>query len=1185
MIQTSQEFKNAVKNGKPQCAWLRFEGVLFTNEDIDLTSGGITFTERFNESTDLRMGAAPSSSINAQLFNDDGLLNDYEFGNLEASLGAMVSSSSYTPSGNVTASYSGMKVFTGHDTRPYLRENGAACSMQPSFPVKSILIEDNVVYCFGEGSSDFFAFSVGNDTWGGVSRFTWNYMSGYEWDNMPKDYIELASNTRAVYGKVGKFDLNPFMRNKFNRFVAERRGISKQGDTLREYFPDGTVRTYEMVKLGTFVVPRPAIVRKRVIDMEANDQMVLFDEMWFEDIGINFPITVVDLLERICAEVGVKCITRSFIGDGTLIKEKPDAFDNATLREILAWIAEAACSYARFNRDGKLELTWFNQTSRRFDEHDYSEFVPISYEVSRVDQLHIRNANSEAELIVGGGDNAYLIQDNPLLREDDTDIVQEKYKVEKEENETTAEDQPVAPQAISTLAARKNPLIPIAFATYAANNAIEDTTSPKSIIYDRLASFPEFNPSSASLFSDWSVQAGDIVSVSFDGDAYSVPVYSSTLYWNGGAKLDIESTGNETRDPLSKYDRQQFASGRGGYGSQNALDALKTWAIIERDEINGKITLSAGKIEDLEGRVSQAEIDIDGANADILLWAKRTERNEELISQAFIDIDGANAQIALHASRLDKAEDRLSQAEIRIDGAEADILLWAKRVENNEQLISQAFIDIDGANARIDLHASRLDKAEDRLSQAEINIDGAEAKISLWAERVERNEELISQARIDIDGANARIDLEASRIDKAEGRLSEAEIEINGAEGRIGLKTIVANLNDDLTGLDRDYQSLSKLVNEVGEDVKTAFIEIDAERARITEYAGRTSMLETEYGDIEKRMSSAELVIDGDAATIGLKTMVNTLTVKTDSIESRVSKAEIDINGDAGTIGLKTMVDDMKATEAGLEKRLSSAEIDINGGAGTIGLKTRVESNEKALNGSGTETGLISKVTTAVADINAAKAAIALKADTTTVDALRTRVSSAELILNGGTNPSAGLVSKVANVEKTSDDAFESSAQLWTWVANNGPRIEAKVDKDGVIAAINLSVEEEGGSRIKIKADQVNLSGYVTASQLEVTNATITNLMAGRETATSIVTNSIGINSHLTIYSHQADWYSRSFGTSLTAADTRVVQRENITYLDGDGNKKSLSVVTGITNLNSNPTLNTTTYRFLGYSN
>lgn len=78
-------------------------------------------------------------------------------------------------------------------------------------------------------------------------------------------------------------------------------------------------------------------------------------------------------------------------------------------------------------------------------------------------------------------------------------------------------------------------------------------------------------------------------------------------------------------------------------------------------------------------------------------------------------------------------------------------------------------------------------------------------------------------------------------------------------------------------------------------------------------------------------------------------------------------------------------------------------------------------------------------------DINGAKAEIALKANQTTVDALGTRVSSAEVRISG------------------------AEAQ-----------IELKVNRDGVISAINLTPEEA-----KIQAPKINLEGYVTAKQLE----------------------------------------------------------------------------------------------------
>ena len=110
-------------------------------------------------------------------------------------------------------------------------------------------------------------------------------------------------------------------------------------------------------------------------------------------------------------------------------------------------------------------------------------------------------------------------------------------------------------------------------------------------------------------------------------------------------------------------------------------------------------------------------------------------------------------------------------------------------------------------------------------------------------------------------------------------------------------------------------------------------------------------------------------------------------------------------------------------------------ETEIRMADAEIALKTQ----EKVLTSQG------ERLSQAEVDINGAKAEIALKANQTTVAALGTRVSSAEVRISG------------------------AEAQ-----------IELKVNRDGVISAINLTPES-----ITIQAKRIDLSGYVTAKQLE----------------------------------------------------------------------------------------------------
>lgn len=75
--------------------------------------------------------------------------------------------------------------------------------------------------------------------------------------------------------------------------------------------------------------------------------------------------------------------------------------------------------------------------------------------------------------------------------------------------------------------------------------------------------------------------------------------------------------------------------------------------------------------------------------------------------------------------------------------------------------------------------------------------------------------------------------------------------------------------------------------------------------------------------------------------------------------------------------------------------------------------------------------------------------------------------------------------------------------------------IGLKVDKNGVIAAINISPES-----VDISASRINLTGYVTASDLEAVNAKFDNLVSGATTATTLKTNLLSAGTGFTYQSH-----------------------------------------------------------------
>ena len=73
--------------------------------------------------------------------------------------------------------------------------------------------------------------------------------------------------------------------------------------------------------------------------------------------------------------------------------------------------------------------------------------------------------------------------------------------------------------------------------------------------------------------------------------------------------------------------------------------------------------------------------------------------------------------------------------------------------------------------------------------------------------------------------------------------------------------------------------------------------------------------------------------------------------------------------------------------------------------------------------------------------------------------------------------------------------------------------VEKKNGKDVIKAASIVTAINGDTSSIVLSADRIDLRGYVTASQLKATQASIDNLKSGQATATSLRTLNLAVNS------------------------------------------------------------------------
>lgn len=375
MYPVSNAFHTAIRNGAKQKALLIFDNAVFSDVDINIDRG-ITFHDRFNMKDSLCIGQTPSNEISFSLFNDYRYLNSYEFGDFLATIGVKIGESNYWASGNVFMRT--LNDYIGYSSIPYLTRNGT--TLNTGFRVNALLGYNGLVWAFSENGG----YAVYRD------------MDGAD---------VTASNP-----------VNMFMRTKAKGWSGK--GIYYNNRNLFIYDNAEKIREqYEFCPLGHFIAERPNAPDQILINMVCYDLMQRFesDMPSASELGITYPISLKNLLTKLCNYVSIPLKTTNFINDSLTVASEPQAFENATMRNVIGWIAEAAASNARIDRDGYLILDWVRATTQSINENNYSVFEPFWYTTKKVTKLYNRDTSESEETTVGSGNEYYLIQDNPFL--------------------------------------------------------------------------------------------------------------------------------------------------------------------------------------------------------------------------------------------------------------------------------------------------------------------------------------------------------------------------------------------------------------------------------------------------------------------------------------------------------------------------------------------------------------------------------------------------------------------------------------------------------------------------------------------------------------------------------------------------------------------------------------------------
>ena len=302
------------------------------------------------------------------------------------------------------------------------------------------------------------------------------------------------------------------------------------------------------------------------------------------------------------------------------------------------------------------------------------------------------------------------------------------------------------------------------------------------------------------------------------------------------------------------------------------------------------------------------------------------------------------------------------------------------------------------------------------------------------------------------------------------------------------------------------------------EHTKWEFIEYNAETADNPVSLGE--VLRNTYARVNKAEGRIELMAKETQETLdGYEERFSAITLTTDGITQEVSrveqkidsvKSEIEggIDGEVATIKselnskIEQTASGINATISQLDTKIdnSTTQMSNNITATANSLTTEINKVDKKIDN--TTTTLNSKIAQTESSIATEISKVDKKIDNTsttlnskinqTVESITSEIESVEVDLNKKittlnssiqqTNNS--ITSTVSKVEQLEDQTSTLSSQI----EQTAESIDLKVDKNGIISAINMSPET-----IDIAASKLNLSGYTTFTDLSTYGKTTIN--------------------------------------------------------------------------------------------
>lgn len=178
-----------------------------------------------------------------------------------------------------------------------------------------------------------------------------------------KDLWSNGFKFEDAVSQSGSFDIGAAIVNKLtlqiNNFSGKCTDYIWDGARVVCYIGLELSTGIEKIRICTMTVTDAPYQNTAIISLTCEDSMRLFDRDYSES-KMSYPATRLQIIQDACEVCGVTLQSTRFDNDDFVIQNRPDD-SSITFRQVIAWVAQMGCQWAKSDEYGRLCLGWYER--------------------------------------------------------------------------------------------------------------------------------------------------------------------------------------------------------------------------------------------------------------------------------------------------------------------------------------------------------------------------------------------------------------------------------------------------------------------------------------------------------------------------------------------------------------------------------------------------------------------------------------------------------------------------------------------------------------------------------------------------------------------------------------------------------------------------------------------------------